>query len=86
MKNNKIIKYLPWVFISAILQSIGLTSFSVPGKIYSSGVTGFSRLLSDILFDFFNINVKYTVFYIIINICLAIIVFNYIRNYLLFYL
>lgn len=71
-------KYVPWVVLSAILQSIALTSFSVPGQIYSSGVTGLSRLVSDILLDFFNINIKYTIFLVLINIFLAIIVYKFI--------
>lgn len=74
----KFCKYLPWVLLSCVLQAIGLTTFSIPGKIYSSGVTGFSRLLSDILLDFFKINIKYTIFLVIINIILAIIVYKYI--------
>lgn len=81
MKNEfiaKIIRYIPWVIVSALLQSIALTSFSVPGQIYSAGVTGFSRLLSDVLLDKFNIDIKYLVFYLIINIILSIIVYKYI--------
>lgn len=74
----KLIKYLPWVIVSAVFQAISLTSFSVPGKIYSSGVTGFSRLLSDILLDSFNINIQYTVFLVTINIFLSIIVYKYV--------
>lgn len=79
--NNKIrdlFKYFPWVIISALLQSISLSSFSVPGNFYSSGVTGFSRLLSDILLDKFNINITYAIFLILINLVLAVIVYKYI--------
>ena len=75
---KKIFKYLPWVIVSAVLQSISLSSFAVPGQMYSSGVTGLSRLTSDILLDFFNINIKYTIFLITINLILGTIVYKYI--------
>ena len=52
-----------WVLISSIFQAIALTSFSVPGKLYPSGVSGISRLTSDLLLDFVKINVPYQVFY-----------------------
>ena len=58
-----------------------MSSFSVPGKIYPSGVAGFSRLTSDILLDFFSINIPYTVFCFSINVILAIIMFKYIGKW-----
>lgn len=75
---KKIGKYFPFVILSALFQSIALTSFSVPGNIYSSGIMGLSRLTSDILLDFFNIKFEYTIFYIVANCILAIIVFKHI--------
>lgn len=78
---NKIkntIKYLPWVIISALIQAVAMSSFAVPGKLYSSGVTGFSRLLSDVLIDQFNISIAYTVFLVAVNLILATIVYKYI--------
>lgn len=75
---TKILKYFPWVIVSAVLQSIALTSFSVPGQIYAAGVNGLSRLISDILLDRFAINVSYIVFYLITNLILAIIVYKFI--------
>lgn len=80
MKNNisKSLKYFLWVLMSAFIQSIAMSSFAVPGKLYSSGVTGFSRLLSDVLIDQLNIDIKYTVFLVTINLLLAVIVYKYI--------
>ena len=75
---KKTAKYFPWVIFSAFIQSVAMSSFAVPGKLYSSGVTGFSRLFSDVLFDSFGINIKYTVFLVIINLILATIVYKYI--------
>lgn len=78
MMNKNIFKYLPWVILSALLQSISLASFAVPGNMYSSGVTGFSRLASDLLHDYLNIDIKYTIFLITINFILAAIVYKFI--------
>lgn len=75
---KNLFKYLPWILVSAVLQSISLSSFSVPGNFYSSGVTGFSRLLSDILLDKFNIDITYTIFLVLVNLVLAVIVYKYI--------
>lgn len=81
MKNNKeyfkrVSTYIPWVILSAVIQSIAMSSFSVPGNMYPSGINGFARLTSDILFDKFDINVKYTIIYFAINLILAIIVYR----------
>lgn len=75
---KKNFKYLPWVVLSAIFHSISLSSFSVPGNIYPSGVAGISRLLSDVLLDKFNINIQYTIFMVIINLLLSVLVYKYI--------
>ncbi len=67
-----------WVLLSAITQAFALTSFSVPAGIYPSGVSGLSRLLSDILKTFMNYDLPYFYLYLIINIVLAFIVFRHI--------
>ena len=67
-----------WVLLSAITQAFALTSFSVPAGIYPSGVSGLSRLLSDILKTFMNYDLPYFYLYLIINIILAFIVFRHI--------
>lgn len=67
-----------WVIISAILQAISLTSFSVPAGIYPSGATGLSRLVSDILHDFGGISLSYVYLYSLINVILAALVFKHI--------
>ena len=67
-----------WVLLSAITQAFTLTSFSVPAGIYPSGVSGLSRLLSDILKTFMNYDLPYFYLYLIINIILAFIVFRHI--------
>lgn len=75
-KNKKMMLMSIWVTISALLQTIALNSFSVPGQIYPSGVTGLARLVSDVTLDFFDFNLPYYYLYLLINIILAIIVFK----------
>ena len=67
-----------WVLLSAIVQAIALTSFSVPAQIYPSGFTGLSRIVSDLLLDYAKINIPYFYLYFSINLILAIIVFKHI--------
>ena len=81
MKNKRIYYFLLMTIISASIQSVAMSSFSIPGNIYPSGVAGFTRLLSDILLDFCNINIPYTIFYFSINVVLAIIVYKYIGKW-----
>ena len=75
---KQIIKMSFWIIVSAVLQALALSNFSVPAKVYPSGVIGLVRLISDIMGDFFNINFPYFYLYLFINIILAIIVFKHI--------
>lgn len=78
MKKNNIIFYTLMTILSSIIQAIAMSSFSVPGNIYPSGVAGLSRLTSDLLLDFLNVNIPFTIFYFSINIILVFIVYKYI--------
>lgn len=78
MKKNNLFIYTMMTIVSAVIQAIAMSSFSVPGNIYPSGIAGISRITSDILRDYININIPYTLFYFLINIVLSIIVFKYI--------
>lgn len=80
IRDNKLLKLL-MVIVSAIIQAIAMTSFSVPGQIYPSGITGICRLLSDILKDYASVNISYSVFYFPINLLLAFITFKYIGKW-----
>ena len=66
------------VTVSAAFQAFALTSFSVPAGIYPSGISGMSRLVSDIPMDFFKIDLPFFYLYLLINIVLAIIVYKHI--------
>ena len=75
-KEKEAVKMFFWVCLSAIIQSFALVSFSMPVNIYPSGVTGFSRIVSDVLADFFNINLPFFYLYMAINVALAILVYS----------
>jgi len=79
-KDSKIYIFM-MVIVSAVLQSFALSSFSVPGKFYPAGISGFSRLCSDILFDFLYINLPYYFLYFVLNIVLALITYKYIGKW-----
>lgn len=70
-----------WVIVSACFQAAALANFSVPGRLYPAGVSGISRLLSDLLLDFLKIGIPFQVFYFSFNILLAILVYKYIGKY-----
>ena len=78
IKNKQIIIMSLAVLASAVIQAFSLTSFSVPAGIYPSGITGFSRLVSDILEDFAGIKLPFFYMYMAINIILAIVVYKHI--------
>lgn len=70
-----------WVVVSACFQAAALCNFSVPGRLYPAGVSGISRLTSDLLKDFLSIGIPYQVFYFSANIVLAVLVYKYIGKY-----
>ena len=67
-----------WVCLSALVQAFALTSFSMVANIYPSGVTGFSRIVSDVLRDFFSIDLPFFYLYLAINVFLAVLVYKHI--------
>lgn len=70
------IKLLLCAIVSAVVYSIAITSFSIPAGIYPAGLSGISRLLSDVFPKYFNINLSYSVIYFPINILLAVLVYK----------
>lgn len=73
---KKDIYMLFWVTLSATIQAISLTSFSMPQKLYPSGFSGISRIICDLSLDFLNINLPFGVVYVLLNIVPTIVVFN----------
>lgn len=70
------IKLLCLSILSAFIHSIAVTSFSIPAKLYPAGFSGISRLISDIINDFFAIEISYSVLYLALNLICSIIVYR----------
>ncbi|MBR0461399.1 MAG: YitT family protein [Erysipelotrichaceae bacterium] len=78
MTKNKYIdiKLLLIAVISALVQSFAITSFSIPASLYPAGFSGISRITTDILKDYGNILISYSVFYLSINILATLFFFK----------
>ena len=62
--------------VSALVYSFGIANFSIPAKLYPSGFSGISRITSDLLGDFFHINISYSILYLTLNFIVVIFVFT----------
>lgn len=69
-------KLLLIAIISAIIISFAIVNFTIPASLYPSGVSGISRLSSDLLLDYFNLNISYSIIYFSLNIIATIFVFK----------
>lgn len=70
------IKLVACAVVSALIYSVAITSFSIPAGIYPAGLSGISRLLSDIFPKYLHLNITYPVIYFPINIILSIMVYR----------
>lgn len=73
--NNKV-KFLIMVVFSGVVHAFSYVSFVESASLYPAGISGLSRLLNNLLLDYLNINISYSVFYFGFNLLLAIIVFK----------
>lgn len=73
---KKDIIMLFWVCLSATIQAISLTSFSMPQKLYPAGFSGISRIICDLTQDFIHITIPFGVVYILLNIIPTVVVFK----------
>ncbi len=76
MKKYFDIKLVCMSVLSAAVYSFAIANFSIPANLYPAGFSGMSRIISDLLKDFYNINISYSRFYLIFNIIVTLIVFK----------
>ena len=76
MKKYFDIKLVCMSVLSAAVYSFAIVNFSIPANLYPAGFSGMSRIISDLLKDFYNINISYSRFYLIFNIIVTLIVFK----------
>ncbi len=81
MKLNKIIKMTCAIVLSAFIYSIAITSFAEVVGTYPSGFGGLSRIISDLCRTYLNIDISFSVLYLVLNIVPTIIAFRYIGKY-----
>lgn len=75
---KKDIKNIVLVFIGAILSAIGLNVFVASKDLLPSGFTGVAILIVRIAHEFFNINMSFSIVYLLLNFFPAIFVYKYI--------
>ena len=78
-------KLLSIAIISAIIVAFAVTNFTIPASLYPSGVSGISRLTSDLLNDYKGIYIPYASIYFSINIIATIFVYKKIGKKFAFY-
>lgn len=69
--NKKDLQRITIIILYGILAGIGVNWFLTPAKVYSSGVTGLSMLLSSIGNDFIGINIDISTWVLMINLPLV---------------
>lgn len=79
------VKYLLISIVSAAIASFSIVNFTIPAKLYPAGFSGVSRLVSDISKDFYNVNLSYSLLYLIFNAIVVLFVFNKIGKKFLIY-
>lgn len=79
------IKLLLISIASALVYSFAIVNFSIPANLYPAGFSGISRILSDLLGDFANIHISYSIFYFLFNIIVTLFVFKKIGKKFILY-
>ena len=85
MKKYFDIKLVFISILSAAVYSFAIKNFSIPANLYPAGFSGISRIISDLLKDFYNIDISYSKFYLIFNLIVTIIVFRKIGKKFMIY-
>jgi len=63
--------------LSAVICAIAMVTFSIPAKLYPGGFGGISRIISDLLLDYYNIDLPFAYLYTGFNLILFIFVFRF---------
>lgn len=74
------LKTFVMITISALVYSIAMKAFVEAGNLYPGGFSGLSRLLSQVLKDYFNINVGFGIIYLLLHVFPTILVYKYVGH------
>lgn len=72
------IKLLFLAIFSSLISSFIIVNIVQIAKLYPSGFSGISRIITDICFDYFNFRVNYSIIYFVLNFIACILCFKYI--------
>ncbi len=79
------VRKLLMVFLGALLTAIGLNIFVASKDLLPSGFTGVATLAVRVGKEFFNVNLSFSVIYLVLNFIPAVFVYNYIgRKFTIF--
>ena len=70
------IKLLLCAVLSAFIYSIAITSFSIPANLYPAGLSGLTRIITDVFNTYLGTTLTYSIIYFPINVILSILVFK----------
>ncbi|MDI9517809.1 MAG: YitT family protein [Erysipelotrichaceae bacterium] len=73
---KKDIRIVILVLISSFMFSISMNNFIKTGNLYPAGYAGISRLISQILYSYFNIYISFSLIFMTLNVITTIFVFN----------
>ncbi len=79
------IKILFLIVLSAFIYSCGMNVFVKSGNLFPGGFAGISRLVSAVLLEFSNINISFSVIYMVLNVVTSIFVFKKIGKKFMFF-
>lgn len=77
---KKDIKTFIMIVVSALVYSIAMKAFVEAGNLFPGGFSGLSRLLSQVLREFFQINISFSIIYIALHIGPTILVYKYVGH------
>lgn len=83
--SKKDILYLFGILVSAIIYAMNMNSFVESGNLYPGGFAGISRLLSNLSQTLFHTYISFSVFYMILNVTVTLIVLRSIGHKFILY-
>lgn len=78
IKINKDLQMTFWIIASALVYSVAITNFSKVGGIYPGGFAGLSRIITDVIYKYWKIEIPFGFLYLLMNIGPTYLVFKHI--------
>ena len=65
IKINKDLQMTFWIIASALVYSVAITNFSKVGGIYPGGFAGLSRIITDVIYKYWKIEIPFGFLYLL---------------------